>query len=158
MKNTQGAYGVPHAESPPRSEIRLRGTNGGGSTNTKVFRWEVPSKRVGTSIAFVQSDVLGDMFRILEGGVYAISVTVPVQSTSGYVAIMVNCTQNATAIGSITDGSLRAAAVDTGGNTIAFCSWVGNLSVNDLVSINADSTSNSNQPPVQTVTITRLTS
>lgn len=57
-----------------RSEVRVRGNNGFGSTNTKVPRYTTIDKNVGVDIVYADSASVGANFTIITSGLYTMNL------------------------------------------------------------------------------------
>jgi hypothetical protein len=83
-------------------EVYVTTGNGYGSSNTKIERFSVTQRSVGTAITYADSATLGSTFTINAAGIYAMEYSGYTSSTDGSIGISVNSTQLSTGIKSIT--------------------------------------------------------
>jgi len=123
------------------SSIRVDGSNGYGSTNTRIKRFSNIRENIGTDITYADSPTLGASFTINTDGIYSISY-----SDQGTVAMYFGPTKNSTElttnIGSLAVPSSRL-AMGTTSNVSGYpdsVSWQGSLVAGDIIRAHTDGT------------------
>lgn len=130
---------APFMTAAPKSEVCVSTGNGYGSTNTKIRRFSVTVKSVGTGITYADSATDGSSFTITEDGVYSMSFT-DVHSSAFAVGISLNSTEMTTAVPSITDAHILAVN-DAPAAGRAHCAATSSLKVGDIVRPHAETVS-----------------
>lgn len=119
----------------PRSEVVVEGGNGHGSTGTKIRRFDTQVKAVGAAISYADSATDGGSFTINEAGVYAVTYLDFDGGGADTYGISVNASSLTTDIGSLSYSSGKRAhtRIDVTGGGSETVTWIGNLSVGDVV-------------------------
>jgi len=122
------------ADAATRGQIFYKGGAGFGSTNTRIVRWSTNVETIGTAVTITQSSTNGDIFNIVESGVYSISVTLQLGGTEGF-GLVKNGTQGTTALQSITESATQVilAASTTTANLYQNISWTGYLAASEFL-------------------------
>jgi hypothetical protein len=84
------------------SSVRVTGSAGTGSTNTKIVRFSNIRENIGSDIVYAQSATLGDTFTAQSSGIYEISATLATNGAS-FEGISKNSSQLTTDISSINE-------------------------------------------------------
>ena len=118
--------------------IKLSGGNGSGSTNTKIRRFSVIDNYTNLGvIRYTDDAILGGYFTVLKNCVAEISYTDVANGTSaGWIGVVLNSSQNTTAITALTDGTvLTSIVLDSTAATdyVGTCSAVVKLNVGDII-------------------------
>lgn len=129
----------------PRSEIHLDTGNGEGSTNTTVRRYSNIRLNTGSAMTLNQSATLGDSVTINSAGVYSITAA-DYDSGSSQIAITVNGSALTTAPLSVTYAQgYRVGCFQGTAGTPTSCSVTINCAATDIVRVQANSATNSDQ-------------
>jgi hypothetical protein len=124
----------------PDSMVRVQGSNGFGSTNTKIARFSNLLTTVGTSVSYADSATLGASFTALESGVYEIGYSAYRGTAgSGLIGISLNSAQLTTNIQSATASTVLAIG-STEGSAGGFdnINWSGYLTAGDVIRPHTD--------------------
>jgi hypothetical protein len=151
----QGAGGNNRISSA--SMIRLNGSNGYGSTNTKIRRFSTVVTNQGNDIAYADSATLGASFTINSAGVYGISFSESF-SGEGWNGISLNTTQPTIAIQSSTVPNsevLALAYIPTSGNMNVSVSAI-YLPVGSIIRPHNSGQGSSLTSPNSSFTVTRI--
>jgi hypothetical protein len=117
-----------------QSMVRVDTANGFGSVNTAIRRYLNTRTNQGSDIIYADSASLGSSFTINTDGVYAISVSEQSNSTSTWIGITLNGTQNTLSVFSINPADVLSIATNQAGNGYpAFCSWTGYLPAGSVI-------------------------
>jgi hypothetical protein len=143
-----------------QSMVRVDTPNGFGSTNTTIRRYLNTRTNQGSDITYSDSASLGSSFIINTDGVYSISVSEQSNSTSTWIGITLNGTQNTLSVFSVNPADLLSIATNQAGNGYpAFCSWTGYLSAGSVIrphTYGSPAGSIANIPNGNTFTIARV--
>jgi hypothetical protein len=125
-------------------EVYVTTGNGYGSTNTKIERFSVTQRNVGTAITYADSASLGASFTINSAGIYAVEYSCTVTGGSQYGGISVNSNQLTTGVASISASNRVAAAANNNAvDNRAFVATTLVLAANDVVRPHVDSSGGS---------------
>lgn len=121
-----------------KSMVRLRNTNGWGSTRTKIRKWTTVDTNTGSDLTLTQSSTNGDEVLINTAGTYAISYTDDFngQAVGG---ITLNGTEYTTSIQTVTTKSVILGLFIAANAGYPYSTaWTGNLAVNDVIRIQGE--------------------
>lgn len=125
------------ATAPARSEVRLRVTNGYGSTDTKIPRYTTADVNTGTAITYSDSATEGTKFTINTTGYYSLSMSHDRNADEAIAGFSLNAdaTQRTTTLYSINTAARLAyhSIAQSGALNIANASWTGYLAAGDVV-------------------------
>jgi hypothetical protein len=115
------------------SMIRVSSSNGYGSTNTVIRRFNSLNKNLGSAIVYNDSATDGASFVVQESGIFSISYT-DVFTTANWFGITVNSTELTTLIQTMAnvDDRLSMAVTHSSGDSNSI-SWEGYLNKGDIV-------------------------
>lgn len=121
----------------PVSIVRVKTSNGYGSTNTKIRRYTTTVTSSGSDITYADSATLGGTFTINTTGMYGISCT---ESFNGgqYLGISLNSTQLTTSIQNITAADRLAASLTVGSNVPGSVATTIYLTAGDVIRAHSD--------------------
>jgi hypothetical protein len=122
------------------SSIRVRGANGYGSTNNKIYRFNTVDLNYGTSIIYQDSATLGSSFTAQEDGEYSATFSSD-SSALTYFGLSKNTTAPTSPIttvcGNANDECLAIQVIDAGTRS-ASVSWSGRLLKGDILRVHTD--------------------
>lgn len=119
-------------------QVWLEQGNGHGSTNTKIRRFSVTNKNVGTAITYADSGTLGASFTINETGLYAMSYGDTNSGGASSFGITRNNATLTTSIAGLADGSTVMAVTQSGTSLPAMCAATVYLVAGDVIRPHTD--------------------
>jgi len=137
---SQIVIGKP-ARTQQRHSITVNTGNGHGSTDTKIRRF-TNSSAEGTAITRASSAGNGDTFTINEDGIYSLVWTDRLNGGTQNIGFSLNSSQLTTNLQSITAAN-RLALVNCPTSTYSGVTWIGALSVGDIIRCHDEGTSDS---------------
>ena len=138
-----------------RSQIKVNGSSGNGSTGNRVKIFTDLEYSNGSDITYTKhlTGVDGDKFTINTDGLYSISYSASADD-GDYFAISVDASQT-TASTSLAADKVLARCFQSGGSTITNCSWTGELNAGQVIRAHQDGTTPGNDA-LNTFTITKI--
>ena len=137
------------------STVRLRTSNGSGSSNTMIRRFTTSVSDVGSDITYADSATLGGTFTINTTGIYSISYG-DIWNAASWMGISLNSSQLTTAILSITAADRLMISTTTAAGYAAALSWTGHLTAADVIRAHESGTAEHASTQFANFTITKV--
>lgn len=122
-----------NSKTASNSMVRLHTSNGYGTTNTHIRRFNTTVTDTGNAIDYVDSVTDGAEFTIREKGIYMISYTDSTGTSNTYFGISLNSTQLTTSAQSVNVGDMLALDSEATATAAVHVSWSGILEINDVI-------------------------
>lgn len=139
MSFQNGHFGANSAATvyPARSEVRLHGANGYGSTDTKIPRYSTVDLNTGTAITFSDSATEGTKFTINVSGYYSLAMSQDRNSGEAVAGFSLNASagQRTTTLYSVAAPTrlIHHFEGSTSSFNLAHAAWTGYLAAGDVV-------------------------
>lgn len=140
----------------PNSQVRVRGSNGYGSTNTKIHRFSTVIENAGTDISYADSVTDGATFTVNVSGRYAISYGQSATSDT-FDGLSLNSSQLTTDLYLITAADILVLMQIHVMDEFDACSWTGYLNAGDVIRAHSNGVADSGPVPnLARFTISRI--
>lgn len=114
-----------------QSYSRVTGANGYGSTNTHIWRWGSEVDSAGTDVTYTDDAADGGYWTCTTAGIYSVSVTVEINTTSIAVTYSLN---TASALSNTYEGADTRIMVDADVDDVPTTgTWIGHVAAGDKI-------------------------